>query len=153
MVFSISRYTFVSMEAKELRIGNYVQLIPDNKRTELKDRIIRVDRIDEIGVEQLSITLLKVSRDFGASYEMIEGIPLTEEILLKCGFEENYRSKTRVNYDHKDFMFIGYDINLSGIDNMATGLRYYGSHIKIVYLHDLQNAFKAFTGEELIYTP
>lgn len=147
MVFSITRYTFVSMEAKELRIGNLLR-ISDNFKA-VSGTVISVIEINDSGI----IHKIHDNQKFGSAFNILEGIPLTEEILLKCGFEEAYRSTFRVRYDHKDFMFIGYDINLSGIDNTATGLRYYGSHIKLNYLHELQNAFKVFTGEELKYTP
>lgn len=135
------------MEANELRIGNYVKFTTEDKSF--------VSQIYQFNDGLTKVTSGTYSASIGYPYKgvSVEPIPITEEILLKCGFEENYRSKTRVNYDHKDFMFIGYDINLSGIDNAATGLRYYGSHIKVNYLHDLQNAFKVLTGQELIYTP
>ena len=69
------------IQANDLRIGNLIQLIYESNRPALEERIVRVDRIDEIGVEILE----NGERVFGASYELLEGIPLTEEILLKCG--------------------------------------------------------------------
>lgn len=123
------------ISANELRIGNYLTYhTPDDT-----DVPCKIDAQD----------IYNISINYMLNAEIHSPIPLTEEILLKCGFEETYRSEFRIRYDHKDFMFIGYDINLSGIDNTATGLRYYGSHIKVEYLHDLQNAFKVFTGQEL----
>jgi hypothetical protein len=64
-------------------------------------------------------------------------IPLTEEWLLRFGFEKKYK-----NYEMGDFMFfkgscsrISYKLSLIGIN--------------IKHVHQLQNLYFALTGEEL----
>lgn len=70
-------------------------------------------------------------------------IPLTEDILLKAGFEINYKG-----FIHK-YPIDGYKIGLRTGDD---GFRYclnINHSIKIKYLHQLQNLFKSLTGNDL----
>lgn len=70
-------------------------------------------------------------------------IPLTEDILLKAGFEINYKG-----FIHK-YPIDGYKMVLRTGDD---GFRYclnINHSIKIKYLHQLQNLFKLITGNDL----
>lgn len=72
-------------------------------------------------------------------------IPLTEEILLKCGFRrENYISKKAWNIS---FGFY----NIWGIigDKFTLYLNGDETETEIKYLHQLQNLYFALTGTEL----
>lgn len=73
----------------------------------------------------------------------LKPIPLTEDILLKAGFEINYKG-----FIHK-YPIDGYKIGLRTGDD---GFRYclnINHSIKIKYLHQLQNLFKSLTGNDL----
>ena len=112
------------MEAKELRVGNLVYSITHNVN--------------------INVSLIEIDMN----YSTIEGIPLTEEWLVKLGFEETYNSQFRLKFDHKEFYEFGYDFSKVE-DKSMEGFRYYGRYIKIKYVHQLQNLYFALTGEEL----
>jgi len=106
------------MKAKELRIGNYILLE--------KKHVIKCDLID--------IELSLIDR---------EPIPLTEEILLKCGFEKNNIHKDPRMYEY----CIDYMPYIRTIDNSKTfEISFYTTRIE--YLHQLQNLYFALTGKE-----
>lgn len=113
------------MEAKDLRIGNYVNHI--NKP--FKVTINSMDAISKI--VQPSI--------------MYTPIPLTEEILLKCGFGYAV-SKSCMRLNIKDDLYIWFDkeTNSTSIDTSTSGI-----YINFKYLHQLQNLFHSLTGKEL----
>ena len=74
----------------------------------------------------------------------VSPIPLTEEILLKCGFEKDYRgyfvdSYYGVVYIYKDEYDYYLDYNDSGRESRA----------RINNLHQLQNLYFALLDEEL----
>ena len=111
------------MKASELRIGNLVQSYAD---------IITVEYVDKL--------LLKgfFHRDiiYNTSIQIkhCKPIPLTEEWLLKFGFEKRYETC----FQYKNFIlndkFIMMDIDIT---------------IQLKYVHQLQNLYHALTGEEL----
>lgn len=72
-------------------------------------------------------------------------IPLTEDILLKAGFEELYKSKYTRKLEHKEYSFIEW------IERPYQKCIYYNNHPfeHIEYLHQLQNLFKSLTGNDL----
>ena len=75
---------------------------------------------------------------FSAKYEDLEPIPLTEEWLLRLGFESTntyYFSKCNL---HLQGDIRGFHLVISRIDG-----------IKVKYVHQLQNLYFALTGEEL----
>lgn len=77
-----------------------------------------------------------------------EPIPLTEEILLKCGFEyENYIKDIR-GLLVKDNFEIGLDGEDFRLNQMSVRFRN-SIIIKVKYLHQLQNIYFALTDKEL----
>jgi len=112
------------MKVNELRIGNIINL---------GDRVVIVD--------------LAVINRIGNAHYKTTPIPLTEEWLIKFGFEfKKYKLTTLVSYTLKDLEFMFSDselisvyIGLERIDN--------GSRINTVHL--LQNLYYVRTGEEL----
>lgn len=121
------------MEAKELRIGNYVS------RLDLGTGIPRKEQILEL--------LLKRSVTTGPCrvivlYEDVKPIPLTEEWLLRMGFEKS-GSTVYIN------------INRIEIGTIASGKRFYiqigleNVTLPIKHVHQLQNLYFALTGCEL----
>lgn len=76
------------------------------------------------------------------SYNGLEPIPLTEEILLKCGFKLAIDENIYTLHD---------TIELTQTD-YGNSFYFMGNFIKsdIKHLHQLQNLYFALTGEELI---
>lgn len=137
------------MEARELRIRNLVscEMIGDTY-TDRKPYYGKfIFDVAEIGVDRC-----KLSLGFDAvqvvMYDEISPIPLTEEWLVRFGFEE----KTYVNGDGDEFNWWslhGFSLNdgfqLTGDNGTSESMLPY----KLEYVHQLQNLFFALTGEEL----
>lgn len=114
------------VKSNELRIGNIVT--------------------DEFGGERVIVSLNKKSIDFEYGitdmYDMCDPIQLSEEWLLKMGFE-------KTNGEFKKARFRIYQpVNYTGF------LFCEGSLVlrEIKYVNQLQNLYFALTGEELTYT-
>lgn len=115
----------VVLNAKDFRLGN---------------KLYYSKKIVDVNVNAL-IALNSTLR-FGEGFNLYQPIPLTEEILLKCGFikekEENkqfYQCYNKGNFQiHED-----------------KGNFYYTAQwwVKLKHLHSIQNLFFALTGEEL----
>jgi len=118
------------IQSNELRIGNYVNL---NDGLE-HDKIRQISGIEH----KIVYTRIKGCRfaQVHQSFDRIYPIPLTEEILLKCGFK--IRKDGKLYHDtlslyEADFIF-----------NSKSGI--------IKNLHQLQNLYFALTGQELEVT-
>lgn len=113
------------MEAKELRIGNYVSIVPHTESDTLQ--------LNEKEFEQLYLF---------KNWDRINPIKLTEERLIKFGFEKRKDSC---------FKFGGYEHTISlhknadkyRVEIVTQSIAY------IEYVHQLQNLYFALTGEEL----
>ena len=114
------------MKATELRIGNY--LLPNN---ECQDSYVEVV---EIGVD-----FIICECSGGLLYRNPKPIPLTEEWLVKFGFEKDTYERRIV-----DSWFIGGKIHLT----VTNGLLY-NNYLQVNHVHQLQNLYHALTGEEL----
>lgn len=119
---------------KELRIGNYV-----NHKTEGLSRVTEIESHEnQIGVTPLSFN------NYVFMCAEIKPIPLTSEILEKCGFKKD-----------KDgiYLFLNVlywlDIGYLQIANQYMAIL----NAPCQYLHQLQNLIFALTGKELEYTP
>lgn len=111
------------MKASELRIGNLV--LYENPHG---------DRIKTI-----------VDYKVFLYADKLEPIPLTEELLLKCGFEK-HRDSYIDDILPFDISWINQCWTLSYDTEFCTS---YFCHDKIEYLHQLQNIYFALTNEEL----
>lgn len=136
------------IDAKELRIGNFVLL---------DDGVWEIISIDSYGIYDI------YHADSGRRIERfnseIEPIPLTEGLLLKCGFKKTgdfafeYKDDADLIFDApNDWENTGdYPVGISSIDPGYPAM--YIPHgeviIRCLYLHDLQNKFFAITGKEL----
>lgn len=132
------------MKANEFRIGNLAKYKSQFLRIEnlVKDEFWTINRGDSAEVIKLSD---------------IEPIPITPEILKKCGFSDN---------DYKAG-YIGIDIKAGGMktDFVLTKPQVLGElqkhfcwefkagaipfFLELEFLHQLQNLYFALTGEEL----
>jgi len=121
------------MKIQELRIGNLVYLVyPDGITHKVEITGILPDKV-----------FFKGKSSGFSMYEAISPIPLTEEILLKCGFDENMVLSTIEG----EIRYYGDgDINIGGEDSCTLGMVYIA---KCKYLHQLQNLYFALTGKEL----
>lgn len=117
------------MKASELRIGN----------------LILVDgKIDEItGIKKSTVFFSDGFQMFIAGG--IEPIPLTEEWLIKFGFNKTVDHPRRKLYEHDDICPLWFSDKQGITDFYASGVRI--SECK--YVHQLQNLYFALTGEEL----
>ena len=108
------------MKEKDLMIGNYY--------------------IDEDGEQHVC-----EARDFSwMAWGYCGGVPLTEEWLVKFGFFEKYKSCFN-RWNKK-----GFSLNDNEDDNGdLQGVFYYDFKLEIKHVHQLQNLYKALTGEEL----
>ena len=126
------------IEARELRINN---LISHNGLICTVEIINgELDQIDFLGYDDFY---------YSDKTENLEPIPLTEEWLLKFGFEKIYSTKVRSVFDFSEDLRFGYLDNF-GFSNTSSGVTFIGNkfeHIK--YVHQLQNLYFALKLEEL----
>lgn len=124
------------MEAKELRIGNLTECYING---ELKNKFHVVDADD------IKIFL-------NNDWYVLKPIPLTEEILLRLGFNKDYKNGyIGIDSGNVDFVLtepfvLGEWQNCYEFEFIAGG---WPKLKKIEYVHDLQNFFYSLCGEEL----
>lgn len=122
------------MTAQELRIGNYVEeFLPVKLWTKI-----------EVNYQDLKFVYFEDTNSF------YRPIPITEEWLLKLGFEKTKDYGDKIFYDKEHFYVCFDDEDLSfGIvkNNEYTCLIYDEQFFS--FIHQLQNAFFALTGREL----
>lgn len=117
------------MEAKELRIGNYVEYAGET---------VKISGVTEENpfIDMITVDYLE--------YDEIFPIPLTEEWLVKLGFSEIG------GCNEKDFTNGDYNIFINSIGEVNFLFFREGDwYQKISYVHQLQNLYFALTGEEL----
>ena len=123
------------MDAKELRIGNLVS------RLDLGDHSLRVESVLELRKDKV-LTTGPIS--VICLYSETKPIPLTEEWLLKFGFERIDGMWTISNFN-------GY-LTKYLLLNGENGYKYFVSHcgmLNVRFVHQLQNLYFDLTGEEL----
>ena len=140
------------MEAKELRIGNYVLTAVPGQQIPIPAFKAQVQAISLFG----EVSFLYNPTDC-TGFEMhrnhIAGIPLTEEILLKAGFyKAQYLTDVFIISPlDKSGLYFYFDKNFEGADDENIIGDYDECvHIRLPkYVHQLQNLYFALTGEEL----
>jgi len=138
----------MALKASELRIGNYVSK---------GDEIIKVDSIDEVGI---NLYAWHTGGEWGSSGHIepdfnhldILGIPITEEWLLRFGFQDPSDS-------HGEYLSLTYRGQTLFSTDVSTAFKYviYTQHkaigeLEIHYVHELQNLYFALKGIELTLT-
>lgn len=123
------------MGAKELRIGNYVKYFSDyewSKITVLDHNYCHLNNASSI------------------DYNEIQGVPLTEDILLKCGFENWYSNEYFLS---NGFFYMNLKFYKNGnikVTMCGESKKYFkGENMLIAKLHQLQNLYFSLTNEEL----
>lgn len=129
------------IQANELRIGNWV--IDRGIMTPEIHTHVKVNRIENHYIDGLKINGLS-GNDF------YKPIPLTNEVLLKCGFEfkDMMFANSAMRYWRNDFI-IWHPEKVVYIFNEKETEK----EISILYLHQLQNLHFALYQTELNYTP
>lgn len=112
------------MEAKDIRVGNWIFS---------GENYVRVENIMPYGINYMA-----QEEDVDYDINGISGIPLTEEILLKCGFKYDC---DLVNSLCK----CGIWFNKKNMESTYLSQKL----IKINYLHQLQNLYWCLCEEEL----
>jgi hemerythrin superfamily protein len=127
------------MKAQELRINNWV-FIPGI------DRYVKVSAIYKSHFRCEDSNGVSFDESLRINYHPI---PLTPEILEKCGFIEklNRQWSFGENQITHDYMIT---VRYSKI---IDGFYYQNAHFRLRHLHQLQNLYFALTGEELEFKP
>lgn len=119
------------MEAKELRIGNYL-------REDLERDGLEMIQVESIWWDESS-ECYYINQDEITAFEPY---PLTEEWLRKFGFER------KEGWD--DMFFWSIEVNNQTFDLEENPKGYeYDMWIIVKYVHQLQNLFSSLTGKEL----
>lgn len=141
------------MKATELRIGNFVRI---NKR------IVKVESLDSSGINieacggyypgDCSIEHDAYFEKWNSSIKQVTPITLTEEWLLKFGFEETGNQNFEITIKEFGNRKISFT---KMMDEWGLGLIFNdGKRVpifptNIYFVHQLQNLYFALTGEEL----
>lgn len=121
------------MKANELRIGNYVNIEGD---------VVKVKEIYE-----KSIHYANSEYESFATEDFIQPIELTEEILVKIGFEKFVKSfRMELSGCRLDYFI---DKTLYIYKKHTNCCLIKDLEIKCEYIHQLQNSFFLLTGKEL----
>ncbi|TYP89439.1 hypothetical protein BC792_12740 [Sphingobacterium allocomposti] len=122
------------IQATELRLGNYVNLNDGSEH----DKIRQISGIEH----KIVYTLIKGCRfaQVHQSFDRIYPIPLTEEIIIKCGFERSEYN------DYRHPILFGTLTLYEGVAELHISDMY---SVWVNNLHQLQNLYFALTGEEL----
>lgn len=122
------------MKANELRVGNLFTMV----------FTVCVNGIEPDGRIHIENNILKTC----VNIDKLKPIPLTEEVLVECGFE-------RIRQDSKYFKLTYAEKGtylLFGLGNWHTEICLHSSTTaqgETKHLHQLQNLYFALTGEEL----
>jgi hypothetical protein len=131
---------------RELMIGNYVKINNPKHRPNDNGRLAIT-----LEVRQDSVSLQLINDEcginsFGQLLEFIEGVPLTEEILIKCGFVKKKQSSPEYWFksSNKKFTFCKWKtnsyINLTNCKGLSADIH---------YIHELQNLYFTLTKQHL----
>ena len=139
----------------DYRLGNLVT-IDNDLLVETKNEIYRVSGIEAKFNSSfpdskftLSLDHTRSIRTYHQFEEFIKPITITKKWLVDFNFENTYRSKFRLKFDHITHQEIGFDFSRVK-DKSMEGFRFYGHYIKVQYVHQLQNLFYCLTGQELV---
>lgn len=138
------------MKANELRIGNLVRSKIDIRQKQTVEYIqYQVSRITEkAGVVLFTDRALHIHKTTHIDFINLYPIPLTEELLLKFGFDKLHIGNGKTYL--KNVNGFGWSICL---DTFNIGFDYleYNNLGLCKYVHQLQNLYFALTGRELEY--
>jgi len=126
------------VKANELRIGNKIKVYND---------VATVDGVDSTTIYTTGyFDDERLLGNCDCSFETAQPIPLTPEILEKCGFQ---LAPQRISIYEKGLLrlWLGHTGCIAYLINKDTRESHYIRDIQ--HLHQLQNVYYALTGEEL----
>lgn len=128
------------IKPEDLRKGNYVNYYERPVFVEsINSNGINIYATHDESLPSLYSSILKCEHEF----KDLEGIPLTEELLVKAGFENKH------NGSYFELNGIGLIIGYAVDGSFVTGNSFGSRHCHFWYLHQLQNLYFALTGTEL----
>jgi len=130
------------IQANEIKVNNrFIRALDSSRGLEYDhDFVLTEEWIGKLFGDNISIAL-----------QDLHPIPLTPEILVKCGFKKLNNAWVPIDYSATDYLKWSFTI----WDNKDGTYRYNSAEFipELKYLHQLQNLYYALTGEELIYKP
>lgn len=124
------------IQANELRIGNIVTAI----RTDAAIAYAAVAIIDSFNGK---VTVNESKLKFDTDNNEVRGIPISPEILEKCGLSQ---SDDFSDWSNEDASF---SLAVTRVDEFTWSWNYYHIGKPIKFLHQLQNLYYALTQTEL----
>ncbi len=116
------------MKATDLRIGNYVNYLGE---------------VQEVtGIDSEYVYLDTITFDY-VEHDEIEPIPITEEWLLKLGFEPEEEDSAYYFSEECEYLQVVNYVDGFVFEKENTEL------VSLNYIHELQNLYHAITGNEL----
>ncbi len=115
------------MKATDLRIGNFVEILG------------KIETVVDVMCDSVNTTTCE-----GVTYDMVNAVPLTSKWLEKFGFE--------IKKSNRDDHYRLKKTYLSGYFYKRKGFYFKNIYCDIKYVHQLQNLYRALTGEELQLT-
>ncbi len=136
------------IQANELRIGNLVNYTGTDRY--YKRGPIEISSIDTEGIE------INESAKPDVLFKEIDGIYITEEWLLKAGFEKDKGDVFRIPIKVLTTLNLYFECG-AWVASIAQDTNQQksviGIHIAKRYVHEIQNLYFVLRGEELIYKP
>ena len=132
------------IQANELRLGNLVNRKFLNPSPKGLQTCFTECKIVSIGIERIIYECKDKSLN-KVKFDIISPIPITEEWLLKFGFEWSIQ--------HQAHYLKGFDYVIDVCDGFCRVIKYRRNGenlIDVKYLHELQNLYFVLTGKELI---
>lgn len=130
------------IQANEIKVNNrFIRELHNQRGLEYDhDFVLTEEWIGKLFGDNISIAL-----------QDLHPIPLTPEILVKCGFKKLNNAWVPIDYSATDYLKWSFTI----WDNKDGTYRYNSAEFipELKSLHQLQNLYYALTGEELIYKP
>lgn len=140
------------IDKNEIRLGVWIKYADNPEFTpEYRNKPVQVD-------EDIMVKLFSKEKE----YKFYNPIPLSEEVLVKCGFMEdddtsfwNNNDKTFYTLNKEWHTFpIARDINGKFYKYYPADDDYYSTiGNELLYLHELMNLYHSLTKEELVYKP
>lgn len=129
------------IKANELRLGNYFKL--GVKYVDLKS----FTRTDIYPIETtIYVGYNDRLKNHPIAFGELEPIPLTEEILLKCGFVTRYPNVNDKYFEFEEFIINSFSRGKAFKLNINCAIY---TDLEIKHLHQLQNLYFALTNKEL----
>lgn len=146
------------IDTKELRIGNFVSTNcePMNTISGGIYEVLIIDSREKFGKSSGYVTITTddpIFNNAGTWCKNLEPIPLTPEILEKCGFKKSIGDSylEKIDIYENDYITLSSNFNLLYETYEDGNEKWYYEKLdrKIQYVHELQNIYFALSGEEL----